>query len=324
MPKLTVLMSVHNGERWLRECIDSVLSQSESDFEFIIINDGSTDGTGAILNSYADGRIVAVAQENAGLTKSLNTGLGLSKGEFIARIDADDMCMPDRFCKQRQFLLENPEIVLVGSNARLIDENGKCMGRAVYPRSHKSLVERLTISFRSVFPHSSVFFRKSIVMQEGGYVENFVRSQDYDLYLRLSEKYRIANIDEFLVKIRLNFSGATYYDDNQLIMGLAALISHYRREADLSDYSKTDDSNWHSLLSSVRAWVSETGWDRKHQSRVDFRRCHTLFRQRNYPKAFQAFVKSLYRNPTFLLDRTIRVNIPKDIQQFLNEGKPAT
>ncbi len=324
MPEVTVLMSVHNGEKWLRECIDSVLSQSEGDFEFIIINDGSTDGTGVILDSYADKRIVTVTQENAGLTKSLNIGLSLAKGKFVARIDADDICVPDRFYKQRKFLLENPDTVLVGSNARLIDESGRCMGRAVYPRSHEMLVERLTISFRSVFPHSSVFFKKNIVMQEGGYLENYIRSQDYDLYLRLSEKYRISNIDEFLVKIRLNFSGPTYSDDNQLIMGLAALISHYRREADLPDYSRRDDSNWHKLLRSVRTWVSETGWDRKHQSRRDFRRCRTLFRQRRYAEAFQAFVKSFNRNPLFLLDKTIPVNIPDDVQQFVNEGKLAT
>lgn len=324
MPELTVLMSVHNGERWLRECIDSVLSQSEGDFEFIIINDGSTDKTGVILNSYADKRIVTVTQENAGLTKSLNTGLSLAKGEFIARIDADDICMPERFYKQRKFLLENPDIVLVGSNARLIDENGGCIGHAAYPRSHEMLVERLTVSFRSVFPHSSIFFKKNIMMQEGGYIENFIRSQDYDLYLRLSEKYRISSINEFLVKIRLNFSGPTYSDDNQLIMGLAALISHYRREADLPDYSRMDDSNWHKLLYSVRTWVSETGWDKKHRSKRDFRRCRTLFSQRRYSKAFQAFVNSIKKNPMFLLERNMPINIPNDIQQFVNEGKPAT
>ena len=105
MPYISVLMSVYNGERWLRDSIDSVLSQSEGDFEFIIINDGSTDNTSAVLESYNDERLVIVNQKNMGLTKSLNKGLGVAKGEFVARIDADDICIPNRLYEQKKHLV---------------------------------------------------------------------------------------------------------------------------------------------------------------------------------------------------------------------------
>lgn len=102
MADISVLMSVHNGARWLRDSIESVLSQSEEDFEFIIINDGSTDNTSVVLESYDDERLVIVNQENMGLTKSLNIGLSIARGKFVARIDADDVCIPTRFYEQKK------------------------------------------------------------------------------------------------------------------------------------------------------------------------------------------------------------------------------
>ncbi len=110
-PKITVLMSVYNGEKYLRNAVGSILNQTITDFEFIIINDGSTDGSREILESYNDDRIVLINQNNTGLTKALNKGLSLARGEYVARIDADDSANPARLEKQLIFLRNNQEII---------------------------------------------------------------------------------------------------------------------------------------------------------------------------------------------------------------------
>jgi len=125
-PEVTVLMSVYNGEKYLREAIDSILNQTFTDFEFLIVNDGSTDRTAEILRSYDDPRIIIINNEkNIGLTKSLNIGLRMAKGEYIARMDADDVSMPERLQKQIELLNQKKNTGLVGTYYTIINEKGK-------------------------------------------------------------------------------------------------------------------------------------------------------------------------------------------------------
>ena len=133
-PIVTVLMSVYNGERYLNEAIDSILAQTFTDFEFLIIDDASTDSTPKILHSYDDPRIrIVTNEENLGLTKSLNKGLALAQGEYIARMDADDISLPERLMMQLNFLIDNKTVPLVGSGAIMIDEDGKSIGKMNLP-----------------------------------------------------------------------------------------------------------------------------------------------------------------------------------------------
>ena len=317
MPEISVLMSVFNSEKWLKSSIDSVLSQSEDEFEFIIINDGSTDNTSSIIRSYNDDRIIIIEQGNIGLTKSLNVGLRIAKGKYIARIDADDISMPNRLVEQKKFMEVNTDIALVGSDAILIDENDQYMGHAVYPTSHKMLIKRLKLPLYSVFPHSSIFFQRDVIMKLNGYNENFIMSQDQDLYLRLlSEKHKIACINKPLVKLRINLSGPTYRDDNQLIYGLAAIISYYRKEHELEDYTRTHN-NWNNFYNEISKWAIKKGFDRKHQSKRDFRVCRTYFRQKKYLDASKVFVSCFTKNPMFLFEKGLTNNFLNDIEHFL-------
>jgi glycosyltransferase involved in cell wall biosynthesis len=317
MPEISVLMSVFNSEKWLKSSIDSVLSQSEDEFEFIIINDGSTDNTSSILKSYKDDRIIIVDQENRGLTKSLNVGLNLAKGKYIARIDADDISMQNRLDVQKKFMEENPDIALVGSDAIIIDEKGNKVGHAKYPTSHTMLSNKL-YNFKSVFPHSSIFFRKNIIMKGGGYNENFIRSQDYDLYLRISEEYKIACINKPLLNLRLNLSGPTYSDDNQLIFGLAAVINHYLRDRGLEEKIGAHN-NWNNYYNEVSKWVIEKNLDKKHQSKIDFRICRLYLRQKKYLDAFKKFLVCVKNDPMFIFYKGVPINFPIDIKHFLAE-----
>ncbi|MEA2336097.1 MAG: hypothetical protein QOE82_104 [Thermoanaerobaculia bacterium] len=204
-PPLTVLMSVHNGEAYLREAIDSILCQTFRDFELLVIDDASTDGTASILASYADPRLRVVRNEsNRGLTASLNIGLRLARGELIARHDADDRSHPSRFALQIDFLNANPNVAVLGSAYRNFTGDGGRPTR-IHPVCTTMLGIRWQLLFGSPLAHSSVMFRRSVILDElGGYDETFAASQDFDLWSRASRKHVLANLREPLVELRVH------------------------------------------------------------------------------------------------------------------------
>lgn len=205
-PKISVLMAVYNGEFFLEKAIDSILNQTYKNFEFLIIDDASTDGTCDILGSYSDPRIfIHRNEENIGLTKSLNKGLVLTKGEFIARQDSDDVSHLNRFEKQVEFLNARPEVALIGSQARIIDSYGRIL---LYKDEEKETT-RLSIiwelMFDNPFIHSSVMFRKNIVWEKyGGYDEQFRTSQDFALWSIMAKENILINMEETLIDFRIH------------------------------------------------------------------------------------------------------------------------
>jgi len=198
-PKISVIMSVYNSEKYLREAIESVLNQTFTDFEFIIVNDGSTDNSPKIIKSHNDERIRIINNEkNIGLTKSLNKALKQGKGEYIARQDADDVSLPNRFEMQVKYLESHPEVVLLGTSFYLIDETGEITKKYVVlaKPTIKDLIKE------NQFSHGSVMVKKEIVDKLGGYNELFRYSQDYELWLRIAECYEVRNLRQILYKLR--------------------------------------------------------------------------------------------------------------------------
>ena len=183
---VSVIMSIYNGARFLRDSIDSILNQTFSDFEFVIINDGSTDDTAKILEEIRDHRIVLLNQENCGLTKSLNRGARISKGVYIARQDADDISLPNRLELQVKFLNETPHIGFVGCSYLLVNENSSQLKIIETKNNPESL--KATLLKRNIFAHGSCMFRKDLFIDIGGYREEFRYAQDRDLWLRMSER----------------------------------------------------------------------------------------------------------------------------------------
>jgi glycosyltransferase involved in cell wall biosynthesis len=203
-PKVSVLMCVFNGERYLREAINSILNQTLSDFEFLIIDDGSTDDSVKIIQDYQDGRIRLIQNgKNLGLTKSLCVGVAKARGEYIARMDGDDVAMPNRLTAQVYHLENNREIGLVGSSHYLIDEKGEIKGAVDSISDHTEIVSRFANGLNS-FCHPSTLYRRDIVVRVGGYREFFEVAQDYDLWTRILEVCEVANIDERLIKFRVH------------------------------------------------------------------------------------------------------------------------
>jgi len=217
--KVTVLMAVYNGQKYLAEAIESVLNQTLTDFEFLIIDDASTDKTPEILKFFVekDQRIVIFRNEiNIGLTKSLNIGLKKARAKYIARLDADDIALPDRLKTQLDFLESSPRVTLVGSFAEIIDKNGQSLGvRKVVTESE---VIKFELILRNCFFHSAVFFRKGVVLTTGGYNESFRHAQDFELFSRLSEKHSLANIARPLIKLRVHGESVVAMSGSQQIV----------------------------------------------------------------------------------------------------------
>jgi len=229
---ITVLMSVYNGERWLAESITSVLNQTHIDFEFIIVNDGSVDSTLKIIERFAsiDRRIKIIDKPNTGLADSLNQGILQARGEWIARIDADDLCAPNRLTIQYELAQSCSTLVLIGSNLIEIDVLGQDVKTFRYPNYHHQLVSNL-IQKKRFFAHSSAFIRTKSLKLIGGYRTRIKRAQDYDLWLRLSEIGEIACIDASLVSIRHHAGQVTHEEGGrrQVVDSRVALVSHLLR-----------------------------------------------------------------------------------------------
>lgn len=202
-PSISVIMSVYNGEKYLRESIESILSQTFSDFEFIIVNDGSTDGSRDILSSFKDSRIRIIDQDNMGLTRSLNRALVLARGEFIARQDADDVSLPSRFEEQASYLLENRHVVLLGTGFIEIDENGT--ERKLITLPENDAIIRWNLLFDNCFCHTSVMMRTSVIRKHClQYDENIKKAQDYGFWSTLLEYGAGANLQYPLLKYRVH------------------------------------------------------------------------------------------------------------------------
>jgi glycosyltransferase involved in cell wall biosynthesis len=202
-PSVTVLLAVKNGEPYLRSAIESVLCQSLHDFELVFIDDASIDNSQAIIESLPDRRIKFLKnKDNLGLTKSLNLGLQRAQGKYVARLDADDIMLPQRLQLQVEYLDKHPVIALVGGWAEVIDEHGKVIGHKQTP-TEPLLIKYEALTYGNPLTHSSIMFRRDAVAQLKGYDESFKYAQDYDLYSRLLRAgYRLANLDRILVKFR--------------------------------------------------------------------------------------------------------------------------
>lgn len=197
MPKVSVLMPVYNTEEeYLREAIESILNQTYTDFEFIIINDGSTNNAKDVILSYDDARIKYYEQENRGLINTLNRGISLCSGEYIARMDSDDISLPERFGKQVEVLDKNPDIGLVGGFIKFFPDD--------YILEYVEYPKYLDFLNNNSLGHPVVMFRKSVFEKYDLKYENYLHAEDYELWTRLVKYTKIYNIQELLLNYRVH------------------------------------------------------------------------------------------------------------------------
>ena len=237
-PLVSVVMSVFNGERNLRESIESILTQSFRDFEFIIIDDGSTDATAGILAGYqkSNSRVAVYRQENKGLIASLNTGCRLARGRYIARMDADDVAAPQRLERQVSYLEANPHIVVLGSAVNITNASTSRLSTMSFPIDNEVIKEWLFESRGAAFCHVTVVFRSEVFRAAHGYRPAFLAAEDYDLWLRIAERWQVANLPEPLVDVRRRAHSLSFtHAQQQVISVLAAWAASAIRRAEGRD-----------------------------------------------------------------------------------------
>jgi glycosyltransferase involved in cell wall biosynthesis len=207
-PTVSILIPIYNAERFVRETLDTVITQTFPDFECLTIDDGSTDGSLAILQDYAarDERFRVITRPNKGLVATLNEGIELARGEFLARLDADDLCDPRRLELQVDRMRRDPDLVALGSGAWAIDESGRLLGDYSRPAMTHEQIESAHLQGHSAIHHPAAMLRTSAVRQVGGY-RDFVPCEDFDLWLRLGEIGRLANLPDRLISKRLLIGG---------------------------------------------------------------------------------------------------------------------
>lgn len=237
-PRISVAMSVYNSARFLAEAIESILGQTFGDFEFLIVDDGSSDGSAAIIDDYArrDSRIRAIHQPNAGLVASLNRMIANARAPMIARMDGDDVSLPARFEKQVAFLDANPDYGVVGTATHDIDVLGRMKrNHDFHPADHPGFQEAVRAG-RPLLCHPSAMMRSEVVRAAGGYRSAFAHCEDYDLWLRLSETTRLCSIpDRLLLYRRSDGQVSNVHDVQQQIGAAVALLAHQERAAGRPD-----------------------------------------------------------------------------------------
>lgn len=236
-PRLSVAMAVYNNAPFLAEAIESILAQTIGDFEFLIVNDGSTDGSGAIIDAYAarDNRIRAIHQSNCGLVASLNHMVEEARAPLIARMDGDDISLPTRFERQLAFLHANPDYGVVGTSTHDIDEQGRLSPNVdFHPLDHEAFLAALETG--PWLCHPSVIMRRDVVRAAGGYRAAFRHCEDYDLWLRLSERTKLCTLPDRLFHYRRSPGQVSSAHVLEQLTGAAiAYAAHCEREAGRPD-----------------------------------------------------------------------------------------
>jgi glycosyltransferase involved in cell wall biosynthesis len=232
MPKISVIMPAYNAEKYIKDAIDSILSQTFQDFELIVLNDCSKDSTEQIILSYTDDRVVYLKNEvNMGVAATLNRGLAAAKGEYIARMDADDISLPERFAHQVAFLDANPKVAVLGTNVETFNENGPLYTgwSATDPAQMK-----VDLLFSCGLAHPSVMMRREAVQTLGGYDLAYEGMEDYDLWCRVAENYDVTTLEQVLFRYRVHGAQVTKNPSPKYMQRLRSLKTRQLAQLGLS------------------------------------------------------------------------------------------
>jgi len=258
-PRVSVIMPVYNTAAYLGEAIQSILDQSYADFEFIIINDGSADHSEQIINSFNDPRIIYLSNnQNQGLVYTLNRGVDLASGEWIARMDGDDISLPIRFEEQMQYLHDHPYVDVLATTIQLIDESGQQAG--IWTGDRAAILPGQILAYLPVnncIAHPSVMVRAE-VLKKFKYLEEQAQAEDYDLWLRLAASgYVIHKLDETLLKHRIIASSFTRSRQHNVFRKLADTKFRFARRAWKSGNrgSFVYKTCYYACLDKLKAWL---------------------------------------------------------------------
>jgi glycosyltransferase involved in cell wall biosynthesis len=233
LPTVSVVLPVRNAARYVRGAVESVLGQTLRDLEVLLMDDGSTDQSLEILSELAlrDSRCRVIASPSRGIAATLNDGISRAAGELIARMDADDICWPERLAKQVDYLAQHPECVAIGCRIRLIDPEGMSIREMGDKFFHNDIDKANIQGYASFITHPTVVMRKEALLRVGGYCEDFIYAQDLDLFLRLAEVGQLACLPEVLLDYRQHTDSIAFkYSTTQVSFAREAVLrAHSRR-----------------------------------------------------------------------------------------------
>lgn len=273
-PFVTVLMSCYNGEKWLSSSINSILNQTYRDFEFLLIDDGSSDRSLEIMREFEerDSRIRVITKENSGLPDSLNLGLQEARGLWIARLDADDLALPERLEAQYEIAKKETDLVLIGSSFKEMNETGDIGTIQTYPGSDKKLKKHL-LTKKRFFAHSSSFYLKEAAIDAGSYRPRVKKSEDYDLWLRISELGLMTCLPEPLICFRTHPDQISLEDSGrrQIADGRIALVSYWIRKQGGVDPVDGDESDYREFREWMLDQIEASGIYKRREAVAQFK-----------------------------------------------------
>tara|TARA_B100000212_G_scaffold287376_1_gene228171 strand:- start:873 stop:1862 length:990 start_codon:yes stop_codon:yes gene_type:complete len=275
-PLVSFIVAVYNGECFIENCLMSIFNQTYKNLEIVIVDDCSYDSTNLIINNLSKNSnirmIILKNSANLGLTKSLNIAASYANGEWLARLDADDLSKKDRIESQINFAIKNTQYSIIGSSCNFIDEKGKHLFSKYYPSKHKQIKSTLEKA-GAFFPHSSVIIRKDVFYKLGGYNNYMKYAQDFELWLRALSKYKIFSINEPLVSIRIHSQRISNHNkgNNQLIYSRACLIAYWLSSDFLINSSIIySNRNWNKFLNEISIFIESNPYylGRKSYSKI--------------------------------------------------------
>lgn len=275
-PSVSVVMPIYNAAKYLELAIQSILLQTERDFELLLLDDGSTDRSAKILHeySYRDARCKVHSRENRGIVYTLNEGVSLARSGLIVRMDADDISYPTRIEKQLNHFRNSPTCVAVGSSVQLIDPKGNFLTVFEPPEFHNEIDAQHMKGVGSLICHPSVAIRKDVLLSVGGYRREFQYAEDFDLFLRLAEKGQIGNIPEVLIEYRQHLESVGYSKSQLQLSSKKRALDEARTRRGLStasdDFSMQDSV--HSAGDVYRKWA----WWALQSGHIDTARMHAF------------------------------------------------
>jgi glycosyltransferase involved in cell wall biosynthesis len=308
MPRISVILPVYNAQAYLNDALQSIFMQSYQDFEIIAINDGSTDRSGELLDRYKDKRLKVIHQQNRGLAETLNMGIQLASGEFIARQDSDDMSLPERFAQQINYFDQHPNCGLLGTQANIWHHQQKTKRMIQYPCDNAKL--QLLGMFNCLFVHSSVMARKEMIFAAGYYPLDSERNppEDFDLWLRMMEKCEVANLDKPYLIYREVKTGITQTNKNLI----QERTHHIACEHIANFVNVANDVDIHDLVAIVR-------YDPERLSnKVNWNQCQLLLDQM-FNSLLLRFPKEANRLKNTKRKLQLNVQMTRIARSFLNQ-----
>ncbi len=302
-PSISVLLPVYNGERWLNQSIESVLSQTFADFELLIIDDGSTDASLSIIRDFAllDARVRYLVQENRGLVFTLNKGIHSCNADWIARIDADDLWHPSKLSEQYSLIKSTPSLACVGTGFFVITSQAALFRTVVLLPGHDKILDQL-LTHRTYFPHSSAMFRRDLALRLAGYRLTMPRAQDTDFWLRLSEFGCLAVVPRPLVSIRVHGSQLSSGSgaDDQLLFGWLAVVSYHLRLARCPDPLDAISSVSFKYQSFVHDGLRSAGFFKVRHMKLQLKNCLRTASFACMIGCFKLFLSDFLSSPSLL------------------------